>query len=609
MVQTSVFVAVQSASLALIAASAWIFGATVLRRFGLDDGGPAERWALGSALGLGIMAQALFFVGIAGGFERWVVLALLAAGHLLCRETWRALWRERPRARDALRRAKPGAVVAAAASIPVFVLALYPPTGFDATVYHLPYVEAFLEAGRLVFVPELRFPIFPQVVEMGFLLAFVLAGDVAAKLTQVLSTFLTAALLLAFGRRFGAPRAGLWAAALWLGTPLVVWVGSLAYVDVGMALFVTAALFAVERWRDGEDRRWLALAGVFAGLAAGTKYLGLFFCGFIALASALGAVKRRDLRPTAVLAAAMLLTLAPWYLRIVLHTGNPVFPFYGAVFGESEWTSAHDRLLGLEADAGAGALALRLAERVADGAGFLLLVPWKAVFDRGVFNYAAPSTPFYLALIPLGVPFALGRARERRLLVLAVCFALFWLTTVRDLRFLLPVLPAFNLALLGGLERWTGRLPGRAWVVGLALALLAPGPMYAAYKIHERGRLPVASADRVAYLSRQVSGYGAIRWLNDERGADYAVYALFAPYLRYYAEGRFLGDDFGPSGYHRVLPALGSGAELRDELETLGASHFLVDQRLAKPPRDVDFERSFRPVWRDAELVLYELDD
>ena len=39
-------------------------------------------------------------------------------------------------------------------AVPVLVLACYPPTGFDAGLYPLPFAERFIEAGRLVFAPE-----------------------------------------------------------------------------------------------------------------------------------------------------------------------------------------------------------------------------------------------------------------------------------------------------------------------------------------------------------------------------------------------------------------------------------------------------------------------
>lgn len=580
--QAALFVVFHLGSLAVIAGSAWVFGETALRRARLDE--PArERWALATALGLGLIAQGMFVLGVLGLLWRPLVLGLLVLAHVACRRTWSRLFRHGVRARH---------LALAAAFLPWTVLALYPPTGFDATVYHLPYVEAFLEAGRLTFVPELRFPVFPQVVEMGFVLAFFLSGDVAAQLTQALSIGLVAGLVHGWGRRLVSARAGCWAAALWLGTPLAVWVGAMAYVDVGLTLFVTAALYCWERWRQGADRRWLVLAGVFAGLAAGTKYLGLFFCAALFVLTAARA--RRAWRPLAAFAVAAAVVLGPWYARIVYHTGNPVFPFYSSLFGATEWSAPH------------GEPWWTSWSRIGEGLGFLSLVPWNAVFAREVFHFQAPWTPLYLVLIPLCAPRVLGREGPRRWLLLTAVYGLFWLTTVRDLRFLLPVLPALNLALAAGLDLWTRALRGRLAVAAITTLLVGPGLFYVGYKTHERGWPPVTAGERAGYLTAQVPGYGAIRWLNDNAGAGYTVYA-FDERLRYYADGRCLGDWFGPASYRRVQGAASSGRELHRELRELGACYLVVPNGRLRLPRDAFFADRFRVRWRDSDFTLYGL--
>ena len=568
-------------SFAVLAASSWVFGETLLA--GRLAGRPAERWPLAGALGLGLIAQAMFVLGMLGLFERPIVWGLLASGHLACRRTWRAAvdgWTP-PAPRTAL---ISGLVLLTLG--PLFVLASYPPTGFDATVYHLPYARAFVDAGRLLFLPDLRFPVFPQVGEMGFVLGFFLSGEVAAKLTQLLAVLWTAGLLLHWGRQLFSREVGWWAAALWLGTPLAVWLGTSAYVDATLTLFVTAALYSWQRWAGTEDRRWLGLAGAFAGLAAGTKYLGLFFVAALALWTAWRAGQRRDVRMVLVFSAVALAVLAPWYLRIVYYTGNPVFPFYAPIFGTSEWHTLHDRTLQGAASPQAvdawGVLRLQ-ASRILGGIGFLLAVPWTAVFDRGMFHGQAPLSPFYLVLLPLCAPFALWAARTRGLMVLVAAYGLFWLTTVRDLRFLVAAAPALDVALAATIGRWTASPAAtaffgrrRLFTVMMTVALISPGWLYAAYKIHQQGAVPLTPEGRDAYLTRRVPGYEALRTIQRVEGTEYSVYALYGENLRYYADGRFLGDWFGPVRFSRVKAVLGDGRALYDELRSLGACYLLV---------------------------------
>ncbi len=603
-----------------MAASAWVFGETLLGRWLV--GRPRERWPVAGALGLGVIAQAMFFLGLLGLLDRTIVLGLLALGHLFCRHTWSSSFGRSVFAGWIVTRAhRVSLAVGLVALGPLFVLALYPPTGFDAAVYHLPYARAFVDTGGLPFLPDLRFPVFPQAGEMGFVLGFFLSGEIAAKLTQLIAVWWTAGLLMLWGQELQSREVGWWAAALWLGSPLVVWLGTSAYVDATLTLFVTATLYTWERWARTEDRRWLWLAGIFSGLAVSTKYLGLFFLAAAAVCTLWREGRQYKLRSVLVFSVVALAVLAPWYLRIVYYTGNPVFPFYAPLFGGSEWATLHDEALLPVAEAGQGAgtsAVLQLqAWRIIEGLGFLLAVPWTAVFDREVFHWQAPLSPLYLVLLPICAPFALWAARTRRLMLLVGAYSLFWLTTVRDLRFLVAVAPALNLALAATLGRWALSSGAKVWLgigrrylsVLLAVVLVAPGWLYAFYKLSEQGSVPVTLDQRDAYLARHVSGYEAIQAIQQVEGSQYSVYALYGENLRYYADGRFLGDWFGPASFARIKAVLGDGRELYDELRGLGACYLLIrrHQPQALMPNDAFARRHFELRAAGDAFVLYRL--
>src|SRR4029078_13631688 len=107
--------------------------------------------------------------------------------------------------------------IALAAAAPLAVLAIYPPTAFDATLYHLPFARAFVTTGALPFLADGRFPVFPQANEILFAAVMLFGPDLAAHGVQLLATLLTALLLAAWG---GRP-AGWLAAAVYLGNPIV----------------------------------------------------------------------------------------------------------------------------------------------------------------------------------------------------------------------------------------------------------------------------------------------------------------------------------------------------------------------------------------------------
>src|SRR5262249_6935808 len=77
--------------------------------------------------------------------------------------------------------------------------ALYPPTAFDATLYHLPFARAFVESGGVPYLLDRRVPVFPQVNEILFAAVMLFRPDVAAHGVPVLMTLVSAALGLEVG--------------------------------------------------------------------------------------------------------------------------------------------------------------------------------------------------------------------------------------------------------------------------------------------------------------------------------------------------------------------------------------------------------------------------
>ncbi len=581
-------------------------------------------------LGLGVLGQALFGLGLIGRLDIPSIVGLFSAITVVgilgfAGGPGKPVQNELRRCARSIRR-HPGVWLGGSAVVlPLLALALYPPFTFDATLYHLPFTRAFAETGALPFLPTLRFPIFPQWAEVMSVPAYLLSSDVGAKLIQALLLLLTAALLIAWGAEIQSRRSGIWAAALWLGTPLAIWVGCSAYVDAALTFFITAAFYAWHDYLQRSDPRRLLLSGLFLGFAAATKYLALFFIGSLGL-WVLTRALRQGLGPAwkaaARLSLGVLLVAAPWYARIYATTGSPLFPFYEPIFGAGPWTSFHDRMALETADVRSASgldMALEQGERVVEGLGFLVSVPWRAVFDRGVFHWQAPFSPFLMVLLPLSLLVVIKRSEWRPWCLLMLGYGLFWLTTVRDLRFLLVVLPLLGLILCVGVERglgllsdhWPKRRPAlRSDVLTLAVAvvLVAPGSAYAVYKLHQLGPLPTDPASRESFLSGRLPAVEALILLNDTRGDDYVVYGLFAENLRYFADGVFLGDWAGPESYAQIMPLLHHGPSVHARLREFDVDFLLVTPDAGPYPAHADLPAHlFEPMLERPSFTLYRL--
>ena len=570
---------------ALLAATAYVAGRLATRGW-LESAG-LERTAVCTALGLTLLAHLGFVLGSLGLLARGPLIAVFVAIHLLGLPVWRE------HAGAGLAAAREGvnpsptslkAMGLALAAAPLFILALYPPTAFDETLYHLPYARAFARAGAIPFLPELRYPIFPQLDELLFTGMLLLAGDVATHLVQLLATLATAALLMAWATAWGGGRAGWLAAAVFLGNPIVVHLAGTAYVEPALTLFVTAAVHALERWRETRAQSWLVLLGLFAGSAAGVKYLGLFFVAVLLL----GTLRERRLRDLVIASAAALAVLAPWYGRLVLHTGNPLFPFYPEVFGPNPWVP----------DPVARGT---LAERAVD----YLKFPWDVLFDRGAVGQQPPFSPAYLVGLPL---LAYGFARDprvRRLLGIALAYSLLLFILPPDSRYMTAVLPLASLALALTLSRW--RL--RDWVpAALAVLLFLPGWAYGIYRIGREGPLPVTARERDAYLARELPVYAALDHLNRLHGQGYTVYGVFAENMVYHAAGTLLGDMSGPARLSRVLSTLDDPERFHRRLKELGADYLLIVRgKGLRLPEGPEWSRRFRRIYSDRWTEVYQI--
>jgi 4-amino-4-deoxy-L-arabinose transferase-like glycosyltransferase len=529
---------------------------------------------------------------------------------------------------------------------PLALLALYPAVDPDPGIYHLPFARAFVQGSGLPFLADLRFPVFPQLNELLFAIGLRLHGTTGAHLVEVALALCAAMLLWVWGRDVGGTVAGAVAAALWLGNPLVVLLGSTAHVDVGVACFVLAGLYCLERARvDGGGRgrvAWPAMAGTFLGGAAAVKYMGLFFLAAGGLAVA---VRRRLV---AAFAVAALVVVVPVYGHILRLTGNPIFPFFPQVFGFTDWT--HDQ--GLRAEqvrpipvpwtrATLAAMARFPAQRAAAlFAGGAAKLDELARADRDPPHIRAlrrlPGWGRSLVLAALAATWvrALWRPQLRLAVAVALASLVVWLSTFEDVqrldpRYILAAGPPLALAtgaalaeLVAAARRTVRRLapglsPARFAVQSaartcaaalLALAVVAPGLVFARARARYLGPLPLNAAARLEVARAHLAGFDALREVARRHGRASAVYNLDLAHLAYYAPGRYLGDAFGPQRYSKLNPSFGSGQALYDALRGFGADHLLAPRNhLVALPRDATFAQHFRVEQEDAGAVLWEL--
>ncbi|MEK7766710.1 MAG: phospholipid carrier-dependent glycosyltransferase, partial [bacterium] len=303
-------------------------GGWLLQRFGRLDLSRAEEWVFSLGLGGGVIAYATLTAAVAGGLYRWPArLAVLALAAWGVSRWWRRRSLGEVRKLDEVRFPRLPMVLALLAWGVNLLGVLGPETFYDSLLYHLGVPQWYVNVHRMAPTPHMIFAPLPFMQEMLYTLALLLQGDTLAKLVSwgagVGLTLATAAL----GRQLGHPKAGAWAAALVATTPAVLFCGRVTGTEIGLSVWSLLALWAVLRYRDPVSA-WLVLAGVFGGLAMGTKHLGLFVCAVLGLMMVLTA---RQLRAGLLFAGVVAVVFLPWPIRTALLTGgNPVYPFFAS---------------------------------------------------------------------------------------------------------------------------------------------------------------------------------------------------------------------------------------------------------------------------------------
>lgn len=552
-------------------------GSLLMRRFDLTF---LERVAYGGALGLGVLAYAVFALGLLHLLGRWLWLPVVVMG-VFALFGWRALLKDFRFAcpilhkRDYLTPLFRGFI--AALLLLSLVMVWLPPDAndWDGVAYHLAAPKIHLRNGGIEPIPFIHQSNFPALLDMLFMWGLWAKGESCAKAFHWWMWVLTLLAAGAFAVRAGGR--GEWTALMLAATPVALWQAGVAYIDLSTTLYVACAAFVLHRAASGKDARLLWLAGGLMGFALGTKYTALMNWGLLGLMGLVWFARMRRWSGVRTLVMAGMVALvigSPWYIKNYFYTGNPVYPFAYELFGGRNWSQANaDAYRGDQLKFGLGREPYQL-----------LLLPWNMTAHPGVFAdplavpvdgkyyYLGVSGAAYLAglFVPVatGLPVGVGWLGG---------FALFntlgWFYLMQQVRYLLPIYPLLAVMATARLDsgvRWLRTLFGTLLILQGAYCLWLFGQVYLP-------RVSEALHDREAYLRARIQPYAALEYLNQHTPPDAKIITYDEPRCFYLDREYIWGDP----GHHRLIPyeQLNSASHLRATLSGMGFTHVLINRR------------------------------
>ncbi|MFN3689669.1 MAG: ArnT family glycosyltransferase [Fimbriimonadales bacterium] len=577
-------------------------GGRVMRRWTPN---PMEQIAYGGAIGLGLLAYVAGLLAALGWLEGLRLAPLVPAVMFLLarrgRESGGLAWRAAlGRPRSVLETLSAGA--GGSLALLSLILCLLPPDGneWDALAYHFAVPKLYLQAGRMVEIPFMHQSYFPPLQDLLYLVGLGYGFESAAKTMHWAMGLLAVLGAVGFVQRHGG--SGAWAAALILGVPAFLWQMFSAYADLATALYGSLAVFALAHAVRERRAGLLWLSGVMMGFALATKYTALLAWGLWGMIGLLWLWRERQTQAMRTLALAGLLALvigSPWYGRNLLWTGNPVYPFAYELFGGKHWSRAqaeayrHDQLqFGMGREPSMLLLApWNLAAHPAPFADPIGARVGNRVFllpSLGVGALATPSV-WLSGGIAQGMGYLLG---------FAALNLVGWFYLMQQVRYLLLVLPVLAGAGLSAVHRattWVRFAYGAILLLQAGFTLWLMGNVYLPV-------LPLALNDRDAYLSRRLSIYPAIQYLNTQT-EPHAGVILLDETRGYYLNRRYL---WGNAGHHRLIPydSMRTGDDLAQWMYQHRYEYLLINRQFTPQGEPEPWRALYYDAIRQGRLTL-----
>lgn len=477
-------------------------GRVALQVLGYPDGTftRLEERLFSLGLGMLILSALVFLLGVSGALTRPAVTLVLVILLAITQVRLNRCGTEEWGCRDVLGYLKNNPLFSIL-TVSVFFLALIqalaPPIGNDALAYHLYHAKEFVLRHRIQYLPYSRESLWPYFTETFFMIGLLLEGTIFPQLFHWAFYILTAALVYSFGRRFYDEKLARAAFLIFIFTPVAFAQAGHAYVDLSLAFFVFAALYAFLLYDVYRDDKIFVLAGAFAGGAAAVKYLGLGAC--LILGILIAAKTRFRLKALACFALAAFLAAGFWYVHSWAAIGNPVYPFFPKFFGGN----------GFEFDIGAG---------VGMGKNLIafLKLGWNMTMHPLSFG-GEMIGPLFLMFTPLAF-LGIKKARPAALFftVFTVFYTYFLFTQSQHLRFYLSVAPMLSIAAAAGLRNVSsfGVWHRRAALAALAAVLCLHGMIFV-YRTRYLWPVVAGKISAEKYLLKYERSYEGYRFFRD----------------------------------------------------------------------------------------------
>ena len=447
-----------------------------------------------------------------------------------------------------------------------------PPWAIDVLIYHMAVPKLYVIEHSIHYIPSILNSNLPFTIEMLYTVGLLLKNEVLSKLFIFSFGLLTVLAIFSFSKRYFSKRVALFSALIFYTLPLVMENVTIGMVDIGFSFFSFLAFYALINWFK-KSKNWILVSAIFAGLAAGTKFHGLYYLFFLTLII-LYKNLFKDLSIKTFLTNAFyfnliaLIIASPWYIKSFIWTGNPVFPLMYSIFGGKYFTarlaeSFSNRIMGYG---------------VKGFLGFLLL-PWKLTMHGILFKGFMGIGQIFLAFIPLLLFLKKVKPLIKYILLYTLVLMIAWFFGPQIMRYqflawiLLSIVAAYSINTL---------LKTKIRFI-ILLFLISSLAFNSAlwYGINSK-QLPIAfgleSEEQFYTKLKNNNDYMQFQWINANIPKDSKIF-FFKKIRGYFSEIDYVSgnpDNQAYVDYSKIQKV----ENLYDRLKEIGITHIMVNTRL-----------------------------
>ena len=287
-----------------------------------------EDYGRAFALGMGTLGWLVFWFGISGFLQSWILWLILVPGVLIfvllhnklkiCSfyEIGKISWM---------------LLIILIFTVSLDLLeALAPPADADTLAYHYALPKQFFKNGVIEFVPIVVDGAIPLLTHMTYILALGLGGETSLTLWSFTTQFFLVLALYGVGRRWLSREWSLVIALVLETSPAVIYGGGSGHMEIRTALYMLIGAIAIAEGTKQKSLSLVILAGLMAGFFMSSKYFGLF------AATGIGTVilfQKNFWRTGIIFSSIVFLSGTQWYGWNLYHTGMPVFPTMYNIMG------------------------------------------------------------------------------------------------------------------------------------------------------------------------------------------------------------------------------------------------------------------------------------